>query len=409
MSRAPRQEGAAIENDAQCGETLDTGTKIILDARALTRNLRFLRKTIGPGPVFSSVIKGNAYGHGIETFVPLAEACGVRHFSVFTADEALRAVGSRNEDSSVLIMGFIADEELAWAVEHGVAFNVFETGRLAAAIEAARRVGKPAKVHLEIETGMHRTGLEGAGLEEAVELMTANAEALDVEGVCTHLAGAESISNHVRIVGQLARFRELCGDLKARGIEPRLHHVASSAALLTYPESIMDMVRCGIAQYGFWPSTEVKMHHLLSHEADGRKARRDPLRRVLTWKSRIMGLKDVEPGHFIGYGTSFQATRRHRIAAVPTGYFTGFPRDLSNKGHMLVRGRRAVVVGRVNMSMTLIDVTHIPGVERGDEVVVIGTQGRSSITVASFSDMADVMNYEALVRLPSEIPREVVL
>jgi alanine racemase len=362
---------------------------------------------IGPRPVFSSVIKGNAYGHGIETFVPMAEACGVRHFSVFSAPEAIRTVNSRTEDSRVLITGYIPDDELEWAVSNDISFYVFELGRLEATVAAAKRVGKPARIHLELETGMHRTGLEGTDLERAVEIVTYNRAHLHAEGVCTHLAGAESISNHVRIKGQLDRFEELCGQLRDVGIDPDLRHVASSAALLTYPETTMDMVRCGIAQYGFWPSTETRMHYLL-REGDGGAARRDPLKRVLTWKSCIMGLKDVEPGNFVGYGTSYQATRKHRIAAVPTGYFTGFPRDLSNKGHMLVRGRRAVVVGRVNMSMTLIDVTHIPGVQRGDEVVVVGRQGRSSISVASFSDMADVMTYEALVRLPSEIPREVV-
>ena len=387
---------------------MDTGTSILLSASALRKNLRFLRKVIGTEPVFSSVIKGNAYGHGIKSFVPMAETCGVSHFSVFSADEALRAIRASTEGSSIMIMGFVADDEVEWAVESGVSFYVFDLGRLSAAVEAAKRVGKPAKIHLELESGMHRTGFEGEELEHAVELVSKNPGLLSVEGTCTHLAGAESIGNHVRVSGQLARFDELCGWLKQRGLGTGLRHVASSAALLTYPESTMDMVRCGIAQYGFWPSTEVRMHHILNHSQPAGSARRDPLKRVLTWKSRIMSLKDVEPGHFIGYGTSYQATRRHRIAAVPTGYFTGFPRDLSNKGHVLIRGRRATVVGTVNMSMTLVDVTHIAGVERGDEVVIIGSQGRSAITVASFSDMADVMNYEALVRLPSEIPREVV-
>jgi alanine racemase len=393
---------------------VNSGNSIILDAAALRKNLRFLRKIIGQNCVFSSVIKGNAYGHGIESFVPMAESCGVRHFSVFNAGEAARAVGASVEGSRVMIMGFIGDEEVEWAVEHGVSFYVFEPGRLSAAVRAAESVGRPARIHLELETGMHRTGLEGAGLETAVDTALKNREHLEIEGVCTHLAGAESIGNYVRIAGQLGRFDELCRYLASRGIEPRLRHVASSAALLTYPETRMDLVRCGIAQYGFWPSTEVRMHHLLNRGSESGTSkrepgmpRRDPLRRVLTWKSRIMSLKSVEPGHFIGYGTSYQATRRHRIATVPTGYFTGFPRDLGNKGHVLIHGRRATVVGRVNMSMTLVDVTHIPDVRRGDEVVIIGTQGRNTITVASFSDMADVMNYEALVRLPSEIPRTV--
>lgn len=386
---------------------MDAGSRIVLDERALHKNLRFLRKTIGKNVLFSSVIKGNAYGHGIEAFVPMAESCGVRHFSVFTADEALRAHRSRTENSRILVLGFIADEELEWAVEQGVSFYIFETGRMKAALEAARRTGRPARIHLELETGMHRTGLEGRELDEAVELALRNKQLLEVEGVCTHLAGAESIGNHVRIMGQVERFKELCERLRSSGLELGLRHVASSAALLTYPETVMDMVRCGIAQYGFWPSTETRMHHVLNHGARDGATRRDPLKRVLTWKSCVMGLKHVEPGHFIGYGTSYQATRRHRIAAVPIGYFTGFPRDLSNKGHMLIRGRRATVVGRVNMSIVLVDVTHIPGVERGDEVVVIGKQGRGTVSVTSFSSMSDVLNYEALVRLPSEIPREI--
>ncbi len=390
------------------GEHLHTGTTIQLDTSALRKNLRFLRRTIGPKTVFSSVIKGNAYGHGIETFVPMAEACGVRHFSVFTAGEAFRALRASSENSRILILGYIADDEIEWAVENGISFYVFELGRLAAAERAARAVGKAARVHLEIETGMHRTGLEEAEADAAADAVLASDGWIEVEGTCTHLAGAESVGNHVRVCEQLARFDSACERLLNRGLRPGLRHVASSAALLTYPETIMDMVRCGIAQYGFWPSTEVRMRYVLGDAESGGAPRRDPLKRVLTWKSRIMSLKDVEPGCFIGYGTSYQATRRHRVAAVPTGYFTGFPRDLSNKGHMLVRGRRAMVVGRVNMSMTLIDVTHIPGVHRGDEVVVIGTQGRSTISVTSFSDMADVMNYEALVRLPSEIPRSVI-
>jgi alanine racemase len=390
------------------GAPLDVGSRIVLDEGALRKNLRFLRKVIGKNVLFSSVIKGNAYGHGIEAFVPMAESCGVRHFSVFTAGEALRTHRARTENSRILVLGYIADEGLEWAVEHGVSFYVFETGRMKAALEAARRTGRPARVHLELETGMHRIGLEGRELDEAVELVLRNKQLLEVEGVCTHLAGAESIGNYVRVIGQVARFKELCERLRLIGLEPGLRHVASSAALLTYPETVMDMVRCGIAQYGFWPSTETRMHHVLNRGTRDGTTRRDPLRRVLTWKSCVMALKDVEPGHFIGYGASYQATRRHRIAAVPIGYFTGFPRDLSNKGHMLVRGRRARVVGLVNMSMALVDVTHIPDVERGDEVVVIGKQGRGSISVTSFSSMADVLNYEALVRLPSEIPREIL-
>ncbi len=387
-------------------QAIRSGSRIILDESSLAKNIRFLKKVCGSAEL-SSVVKGNAYGHGIETFVPLAERCGVRHFSVFSAREAARVWRSRTADSDVMIMGFIDDADVEWAVGEGISFYVFDLSRLHAALGAARRIGRPARVHLQLETGMHRLGLEMQELDAAVSLVLSNRDALVVDGVCTHLAGAESVANFVRIRSQLDYFGMLCDQLRSAGVEFGRRHAASSAGLFMYPEARLDMVRVGIAQYGFWPSTEVRMHYLLRRqEANGRTAR-DPLRRVLAWTSCVMSIKDVPAGEFVGYGTTYQTTRRERIASVPTGYFSGFPRLLSNRGHVLLRGRRAPVVGTVNMSMMLIDVTHVPTVERGDEVTIIGHQGRRTVSVASFSDLSDVMNYEALVRLPEQIPRVV--
>jgi len=307
-----------------------------------------------------------------------------------------------------MIMGFIDLDELHWAVENDVQFYAFEPGRLRAAVEAARKIGRPARVHLELETGMNRTGLGGEELREGIDIVNDAGDDLVVEGVCTHYAGAESIGNYVRIRNQIDTFNQLCAELESMGLDLGRRHTACSAALLTYPETVMDMVRCGIAQYGFWPSTEVRMHHLLNSELPGRRARRDPLRRVLSWKTRVMSVKKVGPGQFVGYGTTYQTTRPETVACIPVGYFRGFARSLSNRGHVLIHGSRAPVVSIVNMSMCLVDVTHIADVRVGDEVTIIGTQGRRSISVASFSDLSNVMNYETLVRLPSEIPRTVV-
>ena len=165
------------------------------------------------------------------------------------------------------------------------------------------------------------------------------------------------------------------------------------------------MVRIGIVHYGFWPSKETKIHKLLSDKAT---YKRNPLKRVLTWKSKVMGIKTVDVGEFIGYGISFQATKKTCIATIPVGYFHGYRRSLSNIGDVLIHGRKAPIIGLVNMSIMIVDITHIHNVKKWDEVVLIGRQGKSEITVASFSEKLNLVNYELLVRLPTQIPRVIV-
>jgi alanine racemase len=196
--------------------------------------------------------------------------------------------------------------------------------------------------------------------------------------------------------------------LEALGVSPRIRHTAGSAATLTYPETHMDLVRVGIAQYGFWPSLETRMRYLLERSTPGAPEHPDPLKRVLKWVTRVMSIQTVAPGQFIGYGTSYLTTREQRIATIPVGYCQGFPRVLSNLGFVLVRGVRAPVVGVVNMNATTVDVTEIPGVQTGDEVVLIGRQGHREISVGWFGDLTRTLNYEVLVRIPREIPRTVV-
>lgn len=383
---------------------------IELSRGALKRNFRFMRKRLGPHPTISCVIKGNAYGHGIESFLPMAEECGIGHFSVYSASEAVRAVASSCRDCThVMVMGHIEGEAIPWAVEHGVSFYIFDLGRLEEARKAASRIGKPALVHLEVETGLNRTGLGDGDLDRALEVLAANRDLLRLSGVCTHYAGAESVNNYLRIQEQKRRYEQALERVGAAGLEPGLRHTACSAAALTYPETVMDMVRTGIAMYGFWPSEQTKMHYIRNCCQTPSQRRANPLRRVMRWKSSIMSLKEVKAGEFIGYGTSCLATRKRVLASVPVGYYHGFARSLSNLGYVLVHGRRANVAGLVNMNALLVDVTDMNGkVRKGDEVVLIGRQKRSHISVSSFSDMTRNPNYEVLTRIPACIPRVVV-
>ncbi len=376
---------------------------IEISKKAFKNNIRYLKKIIGNEVVFSSVVKGNAYGHGIENIIPLAEESGIDHFSVFSANEALDAIRVMSPGSRLMIMGYLDDPEIEWAIGHDVEFFVFDRDRLTKAIETAKMLRKKAQIHIEVETGFHRTGFEYSRMGDLVKYLKREHDHYVFQGLCTHYAGAESLSNYLRIKNQIALFRKFNRYFARHGREPLLRHTACSAAALTYPATIMDMVRFGIAQYGFWPSPET---HMFRFRKDTRDT--NPLRRMLSWKSRVMVVKEVEAGNFIGYGSSFLANKKLRIAIIPVGYANGFSRALSNTGRVLIRGRRVPVIGTVTMNTMTVNVTDIPGVERGDEVVIIGKQKRMSISIASFCEMSEQLNYQLLTRLPSNIPRIVV-
>ncbi|AXJ01461.1 alanine racemase [Cyclonatronum proteinivorum] len=379
---------------------------IELNKAAYQQNISFLRSRFGPDVRFSAVIKGNAYGHGIENILPMAEELDIRHFSVFCADEALKALNARTADSEIMIMGMIDDAALEWAVEHDVSFYVFELERVKAAVEAAKKLRKPARMHIELETGMYRTGFNREELQEALDFISDERQHLTIEGLCTHFAGAESVTNYLRVKNQMKAYGKLHRMVDKSGIPYRMCHTACSAAALRYPKTRMDMVRIGIAQYGLWPNRETYLFDVV--ERNGDETSENPLRRVISWKSRVMSTKTVPPNRFIGYGTTYLTNHATDIATVPVGYTHGFSRNLSNLGRVLVNGRRVPVIGLVNMNMMMVDVTGIEGVEKGSEVIIIGEKGGIDMTVGSFSELTNMLNYETLARLPEKIPRYII-
>ena len=349
------------------------------------------------------VLKANAYGHGIEDMVPLAEDFGVDHFSVFSTAEAMRAHKVKSPTTDLMIMGWIDDDYIEWAIMNDVSFFVFSRERLMAACKKAGELKKNARVHIELETGMHRTGFAKELLPQLVEDLKKHVTNVELEGLCTHFAGAEHMENFDRIRRQIRNFREMCNWLHEHGFEPRYHHAACSSGIVNFPETALDLVRIGIMSYGFWPSSESRMNYLLNHKLD-----EDPLKRILSWKSEVMSVNHVDEGEYISYGKSYLTNRRSKIATVPVGYGYGFSRNLSNNGHVLVGGKRVPVIGIVNMNEMVIDVTDVEDVSIGDEVTLIGSQQDRTITVSSFGDMNNSLNYELLSRLPTFIPRKVV-
>ena len=376
---------------------------ITLKERSVKNNISFLRSRFDDKVKISAIVKANAYGHGIEQIVPVFEKYGIDHFSVFYYSEAIRVYNSLSKPRAIMVMGWLSDENIRDAIDKGIEFFVFNIDRLNTAIKFARELDVKAKIHLETETGMNRSGLDFKELESAIDIIKENLSYLEITGFCTHLAGAESISNYFRIQSQLQKYSEMFANFIANDLIPKYKHVANSAAAFVYPEARMDLVRVGIMLYGFWPSTEVFIQYINNQDN-----RIDPLKRILGWTSQIMAIKEIKSGEFVGYGISYLAQTNITTALVPVGYSMGYSRSLSNKGRVLIRGRRCSVIGVVNMNMIIIDITNVKNVEVGDEVVLIGKQGKLEIKVSAFSDLSEELNYEILAHLSESISRIVI-
>jgi alanine racemase len=376
---------------------------IEISKSAYSHNVKYLRKIVGKDVRISSVVKGNAYGHGVDTIIPLAENAKINHFSVFSATEALDVFNVASPKSDIMIMGYLNDDQLAWAIENSIEFYVFDMERLQKAVELATAIKKPARIHVEVETGFNRTGFEYENMPQVVKLIKDSQNHLILEGLCTHYAGAESITNYYRVMNQIKSYRQFYRYLTRHELKPHYRHTAGSAASLSYSQTIMDMVRIGIAQYGFWPSQETYIYQFKRNQAKD-----SDFKRVISWKTRVMSIKEVDSGEFVGYGTSYMANKKLKVAIIPVGYTNGFSRSLSNSGRVLIHGKRVPVIGTVTMNTMSVNVTDIPNVQPGDEVVLVGKQKRLSISIASFSEMSNQLNYQTLARLPNNIPRYLV-
>lgn len=375
-----------------------------ISAKAYRQNIRYIRSEIGPKPTISAVVKGNAYGHGIAEMVQIAEKAGIRHFSTFSSDEAWVVNENSSKNSEIMILGMLYHEELEALIRAGISFYVFDFERLEKTVEVSKRIGKPAKIHIELETGFHRTGFEWDQREKLANLLQMAKKHVILEGLCTHYAGAESVSNYVRVKNQISVYYDFKNYLSEQHLFFNRYHTACSAATLIFPETIMDMVRIGIAGYGFWPTKETYFAKL----KDLAKKNKNPLRRLITWKSQVMSLKKVKMGEFVGYGNSFMALKDMKLAIVPVGYGHGYSRLLSNSGQVLIGGQPCQVVGTVTMNSIAVNITPLKNIQVGDEVVLIGKQGKNEITVASFSESTQQVNYELLTRLPQNIPRKIL-
>lgn len=371
---------------------------IELDKKALANNIKFIQELIGPETKFSAVVKGNAYGHGIAKIIPALEDLGLDHFSVFSSFEAKQAHQYINNNSTIMIMGDLPDEDIPWIVENDIEFFLFNPESIKFSLQEAKRQNKKLNIHIELETGMHRHGFEEENWDDLIDLLHHNKAYYNLKGICSHFAGAESSANFKRIEGQQKVFHKGVEKFKQAHLHPERLHIASSAGVIAYPDYTLDMVRIGVLLYGLWPSKESQLTHRYKHKSNL------TLKSVLSWYSFIMEIKHADPGEYIGYGNTYLAERHIAIASVPVGYGYGFSRVLSNTGRVLVHGKRLPVIGLVSMNMFLINITDVD-VKIGDRVTLIGKDGEQEIKVSYFGNLSNQLNYELLTRLDKDIPR----
>lgn len=374
-----------------------------VSAGSLAANCRHFRSLLAPGVLLAPTVKANAYGHGLLEAAEAFLAGGAHWLAVNSVEEAaaLRAAGV---DGPLYVMGYIPLQSLAWAMElrcRMVVYNM-QTVDALGALAAAAGPATTARVHIKLETGNYRQGVD---LPQALTLAAriADTPGLELEGLSSHFADIEDTTDHTYARQQLERFQAAATALRAAGHPLPVCHCSNSAATLLWPETHFDLVRIGISAYGMWPSAQTRVSAVLEgrHELVH-------LQPALTWKTRVAQVKQVPEGAFIGYGRSYRTTHTTRLAVLPVGYYDGYDRRLSNLAYVLIHGRRAPVRGRVCMNMIMVDVTHIPGVTPEDEVVLLGRQGEETLSAEQLADWIGTINYEVTTRIADHVPRRVV-
>jgi alanine racemase len=375
------------------------GQWIEIDGNSLIHNLELFRKTVGKDTSLLAVVKANAYGHGLLEIVPRAAEVA-EWFGVHTAEEA-RQIRRLGLNVPILIMGFVPPSEL-YDLDRNHHLVVSSLQSLEWIGSYQQRTGVTLPIHIKVDTGAKRQGVSVDALPELFD--SVSRKSIDVVGVASHFANIEDTIEHEFARVQLQRFREALEVVRRELKElPPYIHASCSAAALLFRETDFTLARVGISMYGHWPSRETRLSWSMEHQGDGVK-----LQPVLTWKTLVGQIQPVDRGESVGYGRTWTARRPSQLAVIPVGYADGYSRSLGNRGRVLIRGRSAPVVGRVCMNILMADVTDIPDVSVGDEVVLIGRQGDEEVQVEELASLSETINYEFLARLSPAITRSMV-
>lgn len=385
-------------NSSGAPSFLEPQSRVQVDLSAFAQNVTNLKRLVPETTRLCAVVKANAYGHGGIQCAKTALENGAFSLAVVRISEAF-AMRDAGITAPILLLGEALPEQVSFLAAHGIRASVADIQSARALSAAAKALGTTLKIHIKLDTGMGRLGFlhpdmvtKGAGEETGLLQARgiAQLKGLEVEGIYTHFAKADMIEK-IHAKGQLARFNDMVAMLSDMGIRPAIRHAANSAALLELPDAHFDMVRPGVAMYGMAPSDEVDIT-------------RHSLAPIMSITAKVIYVKAV-PGDFgISYGSTHVTAAPTVIATVPIGYADGYSRLLSNQGVMLVKGRKAPIVGRVSMDFTMIDVGHIPGVKPGDDVTILGPQENERITADHIAELTGTINYEVTTGLTGRMP-----
>ncbi|MDO4321622.1 MAG: alanine racemase [Lachnospiraceae bacterium] len=357
---------------------------------AIAENFENMRANLREGTQMVAVVKTDGYGHGAVPIAQMAEAYEyIWGFAVAAVSEALelRRAGIKKP---ILILGYSFEEDYEEMAEAGIRPAVFTYEMAEAFSRAAQKKGICAPVHIAVDTGMSRIGVpwEEKGAELAVRI--SRLSHIQIEGVFTHFAKADETDKAFTRI-QMDRFVQFCDGLQEKGVEGFIRHCSNSAGILEIPKANMDMARAGISIYGIYPSDEVSRSYVR-------------LRPAMELKSHIVYIKTIEKGASVSYGGTFTAGEPMQIATIPVGYGDGYPRSLSNKGCVLIRGQRAPILGRVCMDQFMVDVTGIDA-EPLDEVTLLGRDGEEQITLEELDTLSGRFPYEFVCDIGKRVPR----
>lgn len=357
-----------------------------IDLLALSANLRAIRHRVGTLPILA-VVKANAYGHGAAGVARALERDGVESLGVALPEEGieLRRAGV---SAPILVLGGFTPAQAEAVLQHRLVPAIYRPDQVETLSRAAAGRGVQAAVHLKVDTGMGRLGVPPEEVPAFASLL-ARAPSIRVTGAFSHLAVADDPADPFTR-RQIDLFQGSLEAARERGLRPEDIHLANSAAILDHPPAWLSLVRPGLVLYGYPPSAKVTPLEV---------------RPILSLKTRIIYIKDVAAGTSLGYGRTFVAARPTRVASLALGYDDGLPRLASNRGHVLLRGRPAPIVGRISMDLTTVDATDIPGATLGDEVTVIGGSGAERIGADRIAAWAETIPWEILCGIGSRVPR----
>jgi alanine racemase len=357
---------------------------------SIQKNLKTFQQLLNQEAQIMAIVKANAYGHGAVKVAQAALDAGAQWLGVAIFQEAaeLRAAGLK---APILVLGYCLPEDYSYMIEKGIRLTISTLEQGLAYAQAAAKLEIKAPVHIKIDTGMGRLGFQpnSQSIEQILQL--AKEPYLNLEGIFTHPAQADA-ADPASCQAQVTLFNRVLTELAAQGCIIPMAHCANTAAAMRLPVAQKKFVRIGIGLYGLYPSAEAKKWKVDLAEA-------------ISVKSNLVFIKSVDVGTAIGYGHTWQATRPSLIGTVPLGYADGISRQLSNRGSVLVRGRRAPIIGRICMDQLMVDLTEVPNAELGDEVVLIGNQGNQKIAVDEVAELMDTINYEVVCLLSQRLPR----